>query len=471
MKTSEKNARDRKSKKLDSKAKGTLELLLIIGIILIIPLFFVVRSQARPQSLDATPTVMMEWATTTPAGAGGGMKATPSAPLPTEEPLTAQGVQPLACTFPLAQTITEESTPENYTFSEPRVVITPEANDSIAEIVDWLPDSQRVLLVQNFDDTTKQNIELFNPQTGHIQLYATRNQSFDPPAWVPGLNAVVYPDMNILKNDTTNHRDEFSRQVWISQGDPNSLRLIADNLTQFYVAVKPDGSQIVYQSDKQLSNLDASLSAQTPITFDPARWDYRQSSNSLALSFKTAWRPGTSQIFFYSYGTGSMGYTYILDVDSGQLCELNFNGWAFFGRWSPNGRYLAIVRNQESSFPSNSTDLAVLDVATGKLYTMGITPKETVGRHYVEDIAWAPDNHHLIALGSILSFPGCAPDCSEDTRLYLVDFLAGQVDSLIPTRQFTANNPGTNLAWSPDGSKVLVLCPKLCLISVQKSGQ
>ena len=164
-----------------------------------------------------------------------------------------------------------------------------------------------------------------------------------------------------------------------------------------------------------------------------------------------------------------MGYTFLLDVDSGQLCELNFGGWAFLARWSPDGRYLAIIRNQEPSLPANSTELAVLDTATGKLYTLGVVPKELPGRHYVDDIAWAPDNYHLLTLGSILSFPGCAPDCPKDTRLYLVDFLSGQIKPL--TSQFAANTPGTNLDWSPDGSKVLALCPKLCLISVQRSGQ
>lgn len=441
-----------KTTKQEQKRKGLFEALLVIGLILIIPLFFAIKTRANPQAVPNTAAPVLPTAANAPEAS--------NAPAPK---------QPPACTFPLAQTTMEESTPEEYTFSEPQVVLTPEANDSIAEIVGWLPDSQRVLLVQNFDDTTKQNIELFDPKTGSIQLYATRNQSFDLPAWVPELNAVVYPSMNILKDDKINHRYEFTRQMWVSQGDPNSAKLVADNLEQYYIAVKPGGSQIAYQYNKQLFKRNSSLSAPTSVAFDPARWDYRQSSNSLPLSFKTAWRPGTSQIFFYSYSIGSIGYTFLLDVDSGQLCELNFDGWALLGRWSSDGRYLAIVRNQEPSLPANSTDLAVLDVATGNLYTIGVTPKEMVGRHYVDDIAWAPDNHHLLTLGSVLSFPGCAPDCPKDTKLYLVDFLAGQVAPLIP--QFTANTSGTNLAWSPDGSKVLALCPKLCLISVQRSGQ
>jgi Tol biopolymer transport system component len=441
--------------------KGTLEILLVIGVIMIIPLFFVMRTAAEQNAAPNTlpPTVVIAPLLPTVANAP-------------EDNNAMKPKQPPACTFPLAGTTTEESTPEEYTFSEPQVVITPEANDSHAEIVDWLPDSQRVLLIQNFSDTIKQNIELFDPQTGSIQLYATRNQNFDlSAAWVSGLNAVVYPSMNIIKDDKVNHRVEFTRQMWVSQGDPNNAQLIADNLEESYIAVKPDGSQMAYQHNKQLFKRDSSLAALKSVAFDPTKWDHRQSSNSSLSPFKTAWRPGTSQIFFYSHSMGSIGYTFLLDADTGQLCELNFDGWALFGRWSPNGRYLAIVRNQEASFPVNSTDLAVLDTDTGDLYTMGVTPKETEGRYYVNDIAWAPDNHHLLTLGSVQSFPGCSPDCHKDTQLYLVDFLSGQVNALIPARQYIANNSGTNLAWSPDGYKVLAFCPKLCLISVKRNGQ
>ncbi len=42
---------------------------------------------------------------------------------PTETPTSAQGIQPPACTFPLAEITAEESTTEEYTFSEPFLIL------------------------------------------------------------------------------------------------------------------------------------------------------------------------------------------------------------------------------------------------------------------------------------------------------------------------------------------------------------
>jgi len=482
MKTSEKNLRERKSKKLDSKAKGTLELLLIVGIILIIPLFFVVRSQASPQSLDVTPTAMMEWATTTPAGAGGGLEVTPSAPQLTEEPLTAQGVQPPACTFPLAQTTIEEATPEEYTFSLPQVVLTNGDNDAAISIVEWLPDSRRVLIMREFRDNTQQNIELFTPNTGDEKVYATREHIAQLPVWQPNLNAVVYPAMNIIRVNELTHTVEFARQVLISQGEPSKNLLLADNLSDFSIGIDSRNGQVVYLADKRVlvnsMKQNELLKISNTIGFDPYKWDYRyRGDNKLPISFNMAWRPRSSQIFFYSDGNTNGGYTFLLDTNTGSVCELNFSGWAGIGRWSSDGRYLAISRATER-YPINFSDLAVLDTITGQLHTMQIAPQELQGRHYTEDLFWAPDNIHLVAIGSVLPFPptGRLYDKDKFSGLFLVDFIAGQAIHLIPEYKFFTSWPGINLAWSPDGSNILIRCPsndhsQLCLVKVQRVGE
>ncbi len=467
------------------KSRGIIGVLLVIGLILLIPLFFVIPIRANAPAKQATQAAATYYVTLTPRpGAtsmpGGIPVLTPPAP-----PFAGTGEKPPACTFPLAQTTTTESAPENYIFSEPVEGPPPNDNDHVVEIVDWLPDNQRVLLVQNYEenDTTQQKIELFNPQTGEKQVYAKREPMEEPPVWAAGLNAVIYPETRVLKSTEINGVEqapyEIERQLWISRGDPADTQLLDDNhvttdrVLDFSVAVQPGGNQIVYRTDadKQLRRRDGTtLAAEKPGAFDRAHWDYRgESAASVTPPYLMAWRPGTSQIFLYTYAYGGMGYTFLLDADTGKVCELNFAGWAFFGRWSPDGRYLAIVRAQEPSFPVNSTDLAILDAATGRLYSIGVVPQEM--RHGVTGIAWAPDNHHLLVLGSVLSYPGCAPDCKQDTRLYLVDFLSEQVDDLLSSDQFIANNPGTNLAWSPDGSQVLALCPNLCLISVQRTSR
>lgn len=399
---------------------------------------------------------------------------------PTAAPV---GVPPPACTFPLAQITTVESTPENYTFSEPRIVLTaPKGN--LYSIVEWLPDNQLVLITERLFNNTlnsendKQSIMLYSLETNKSNVYAVRHYLEDPPAWQEGANAVVYPNMNFLGFDQNTHALKFTRQVWVSDGEPNTAQMLADNLPQFPISTKPDGSETLYFSDKQISKLDDSLKELPSTPFDRTQWDYATNQRSnVPLSFVMTWQPGTSLVFLYSDGgRGGGGYTYILNSDTGQVCELKFGGWAFVAHWSSDGRYLAIARAQEN-FPINFSDLTVLDSLTGNLYTTGVVPQETKGKHYVVDFVWAPDNHHLLAIGKVPPFqlPSQADINNELRGLYLVDFISGQSVRLLPTDSFYADWFKSNLAWSLDGSKLLIRCPavvdQICLIAVHKTSQ
>jgi hypothetical protein len=111
--------------------KGTLEALLVIGLILIIPLFFSFVTKANSPDAPNTdiplqPTVAL------------------SVPDSSDE---AKPKQPSACTFPLAQIPTEEYVPEEYIFSQPQVVLTAPAGNPY-DIVEWLPNNQQVLMTE-----------------------------------------------------------------------------------------------------------------------------------------------------------------------------------------------------------------------------------------------------------------------------------------------------------------------------------
>jgi len=440
----------------DRKAKNVVEILLVVAAILLIPLFFAIRTAANP---PATPKT-----------------ATPHKPAATIAPGSATKVkEPPPCTFPLAPIAATETAPESYTFSEPKVVLT--SSEDLYDVVEWLPDNQRALMTRELrspnNKTIQQSIELFNPQTSEIQVYATRNQTAEPPSWLPELNAVVFPAMHILSVDEKNHRYQFTRQIWVSHGNPQATELIADNLPQYYVAVKPSGGGMLYLSDKRIIRRNGLLKDLPSSSFDSSEWDYSKGrARELPISYEMIWQPGTAFIFLYSDGDTGGGYTFILDSNTGQVCELKLGGWAARAKWSPNGRYLAIARFQGGR-PTESSDLAVLDAATGKLYTMRVTPEDMVGKHYVSDIAWAPDNRHVLAVGSVLSSSGAMQNDSKG--LYLVDFVSGQSDPILPAYAFsTDSSRSSNLAWSPDGSQLLARCPtveeeRICLVSVQQN--
>ncbi len=167
--------------------------------------------------------------------------------IPVASPTTIQPTATLApeinsylpiCTFPLQQTVMVESPPEKYTFAEPKVVFTDELQP---EIVDWLPDSQNVIvmpitLIDLGLNGYQQTIELFNPETQKTKVFAIRREGEGMPAWNPDLKAIVYPDTKIIGTDIKNV--QFFSQLRISYGNPDTTQLLADDLLAHSITVK-----------------------------------------------------------------------------------------------------------------------------------------------------------------------------------------------------------------------------------------
>jgi WD40 repeat protein len=477
-------------------SRKTIALLAAV-LVLVILLFFANKIMTKPSPQAArdtvTPAVLPTYTLPpsllglTPAFAITSTPIPPDYPthvaetvaaMPTISPTATSTLAPPACIFPLAEIKTEDSKPENYTFSEPQVVL----NDSY-NLVEWLPDNQRLLMTELSDQIVMgkpptEIIELYNPTTGEIKVYATHTQANGGlPAWLPELNAVVYPVMNFMGIDKKTYYPIFTRQLWVSYGDPDTAQMLADNMSQFPIAVKPDGSEALYLADKKLFKLDKSLKKPSSIPFDPERWDYGKGQrNQDPIFYKMAWQPNTSLVFLYSSGGASEmgGYTFIMDADSGKVCELNFSGlWARKALWSPDGRYLAIIRATAYSTSSGGGfDMTVLDAVTGELHTTEVLPPSVETKRYVDNFVWAPDNRHLLAVGTASSQNKQNNGGTDNLfELYLVDFMAGQSISVLPDYSgfFTPN-----LAWSPDGTKLAIDCTlnggyRLCLISVNAS--
>lgn len=384
------------------------------------------------------------------------------------------------CTFPLKQTTIVESPSEKYTFAEPKVVFIDELQP---EIVDWLPDSQNVIvmpkkLIDLGINGYQETIELFNPETQKAQIYAIRRKGEGLPAWNPELNAIVYPDTKIIVNNTDILKSQFFSQLKVSYGNPDETQLLADDLLAHSVTVKPDGSQIVYykdgkeQAEKFFTRMifDGSLQAEKLLPVHLA-----QDEMHPVNTYNPVWRLGTSQMFFYS-NVSPTDQTILFDVNYGQSCMISFNGWVYFARWSPNGRYLAVIKSPESSSSLWANYyLSVLDGLTGNFYQIDsekLVPAEMKGRRIVSNFSWAPDNRHLIVMGTA-EIVGTGEHNSIN-KLYLVDFISGDVDNLFPSYEFNIAWKGTGLAWSPDGLKLLADCPteeqgRLCLFAVKRT--
>jgi hypothetical protein len=238
------------------------------------------------------------------------------------------------------------------------------------------------------------------------------------------------------------------------------------------VSVKPGESQIAYLLDKQLIVKNTALGFSEAVTFDISKWEYLR-PNHPPVAYKMAWRPASEQILLFSNGDAG-GYTFLLDASSGEICEVDLGGWAVMARWSPDGRYLAVIRTR-GTLPVDFSDLAVLDMFSGKLHAMSITPAEIVGRHFVNDVAWEADSVNLLAIGQVLENPGIptSDDYILNSGLYVVDFLSGQSLQVLQKHKLGSGLGAPNLVLSPDGAQLIVQCPtlqegRLCSIFVEE---
>jgi dipeptidyl aminopeptidase/acylaminoacyl peptidase len=382
---------------------------------------------------------------------------------PSPSPLPPQPTQPPPpplCQFKSDIALeTQAASVANYSFSEPRIVR--ESSQNI-EIVEWLPDNQQVLITQ--EEFPLQNIELFEPETKEVQTLATRRIVHTPPVWLPTLNAVLYTEMNII--DATKQPVLFTRQLWVSQKDTREVHKISDEISSFNISADPKSDRFTYQGTKQLFTHSPKSDSTQMVAIDPLQWTSPAEpgqDRSFDPPYNLAWRPGSAQIAFYS----EKGL-FLVDADTGEVCDVNLDGWTHIARWSPDGRYLAMVWSF-GDLLHNPSELVVLDMETGKTYSYRVIP-DTIGEGYVTDIVWAPDNRHLVTIGKYY------PDISvgKTTRgLFLVDIIQGSSNSIESTIQLGGGEWGTNIAWSPDGSKLIIACPteeveRLCLIDVQK---
>jgi len=188
---------------------------------------------------------------------------------------------------------------------------------------------------------------------------------------------------------------------------------------------------------------------------------------------QAAWSPTGTWTALYN----DTGF-YLQDTVSGQLCAIDLGMhpdgpfWAASARWSPQGRFLALLTNVGSGPPFAFRNLVVLDTVTGQLQTLEF------GTPFVFETAWGPTDRYLLALGRVAR--------DEDTRsllgLFLIDVFSGTAQRVLPEQTFGSglyDNGDGGLAWSQDGAKVLVKCPlftrerpsrmaedRICLISV-----
>jgi len=401
--------------------------------------------------------------------------ATPTPPGPPATPTVAPTPVP-RCTF-AARPAPAEPGPllEAYQFSEPRVVLT---HTSAIGIASWLPDGQRLLITRDIPSANRQTIETLNIRTGEIQVYAQREGANGKPVWLSGPGGVAYSTL------AGQHHE-----LWFSRGDPARAEQIASSVEGLSLIADPTGQRLCYFASLvsgQPRLLDVASRAEQAMSLNVAQWQYPKypkpvQSMLTPPAFRIAWHPDGSRLVFYA-----QPWIFLFDMRSGQVCEIdlgrsepeNMPIWALEAKWSPNGRYLALITT--GSFPGQAsgtgapilyTELTIVDIEMETLQTLQPAPDINGGQHYVTDMSWAPDSRYLAVLGVVrMTETG-----SEKAGMFIIDVTRGEFQQVLSEHDFGGGLWGWQLAWAPSGSQLAVNCPtpeegRLCLITVRRKG-
>lgn len=384
--------------------------------------------------------------------------ATPAPSGPTATPTTAPIQVPL-CAFAGQPAPAEPGPPlEAYQFSEPRVVLT---HTSAIGIAGWLPDGQRLLITKDVPGTNRQVIEVFDTQTREESTYAERHSITTPPVWLTSRKSVAFIDST---------REE-GWALRISHNPDGPIETLQTHLASPYLAADSTGKKVAFLlrdqgarpavmdllgRSVQLFNIELPLS----------------SIGTLESTYHATWNPKGNQVAFYN-DSG----LYLFDAASGRACKvaLGLAGlgergprWAYLAKWSPNGRYLAMITTS-GRFPLEFSELTILDTSTGKLRSVHPIQLNNSAQYYVTGISWSADSRTL-AIESVIE----RKEGIDWAGLFLVDAHTGNFRRILPDFLFGGGEWGQNLAWSPGGRRLSIACPgnvkaSLCLITISNN--
>ncbi|PKO20358.1 MAG: hypothetical protein CVU38_20545 [Chloroflexi bacterium HGW-Chloroflexi-1] len=411
-----------------------------------------------PAPLSAAPSQQSPLPTPTqPPGAPLAPSPTPIEPSPVP---TAVARRVPFCTFPGGPP-PDKGGPslDKYVFGEPQTILT----DTVAiDIVDWLPDNRRLLIIRGG------RIETLDTRTGAVQVYSTE-VSGDRPIWLPQSQAVAYVKAPIGVTEPS---------LWVSQGGAAAVRPVIESFSLDTLTVDSSGYLIYFtppgQQPLPVPEVARGFFQVQSIPVSQAELLYPKYPIDTGYKqyLMAARRPGGAQIAFYSDP-----YLYLYDVAQSRVCEVDLGVFGpeelpvfpYAVKWSPNGRFLAMLTT--ARFPGDLLSFAklvILDATSGALIE-----SESPLAYLSMDVAWGPDNQSLMMLGYDQIVDG-----RPIQKLRLVEAFSGKVRPALSERVFGGGaREGRQMAWSGNGHDIAVKCPiwakdkpqvvqdQLCLIS------
>jgi len=354
---------------------------------------------------------------------------------------------------------------DKYVFSEPQVTLT--HTDAI-EVVGWLPDGERLLIIRRIPKTSRETIELYNTTTGESQWYAERLSLSSKPIWLAAQQAVAFMDATREEGWT----------LRLSYGEKQPVETLHAHLASPYLAADPAGQQVsillrdqgarpamVSLPEKATRSLDVRLAVKSWLTTPDAPIGFEE-------TYQLTWSPKGKWLACHS-----MDGFYLLEVATGQICLVDLGDcplggppgkcWALDAQWSPDERYLAML-TMAGKLPVDFIGLTLLDTHTGEYRRFDL------GLQVLYTITWAPNSRDLL----VVAKAGTDEKGIHRDSLYILDANVGNTRQILIDQRFIGTG-SWGVAWSPNGQTIalvrLTLMPTeptiaeshLCIVAVE----
>ncbi|MFL2628009.1 MAG: DPP IV N-terminal domain-containing protein [Dehalococcoidia bacterium] len=252
----------------------------------------------------------------------------------------------------------------------------------------WSPDGNNIAFVSNRDGQS-QIFVMNSDGTNEIPLTDNDAQNYQP-SWSPDGTKIVF----LSNRDDPNRAidDYFPAEIYIMNSDgSNQIRLTNNDFHDYEPSLSPDGTKIVFASDRYDYNPAYTNGGIYIIDGDGSN-EKTIINREFYEEGYPSWSPNGTKIVFCSYSYVNENYDiHTMNIDGSNLANItNTQSYDMMPSWSPDGTKIAFSSDRDYN---------------GEIYIMeidGSNQQNITNTNYLDesDPSWSPDGTK-IALTSI----------------------------------------------------------------------
>ena len=209
----------------------------------------------------------------------------------------------------------------------------------------WSPDGNNMAFVSNRDGYS-QIFVMNSDGTNEIRLTDNDAQNYQP-SWSPDGTKIVF----LSNRDDPNRAidDYFPAEIYIMNSDgSNQIRLTNNDFHDYQPSLSPDGTKILFASDRYETDPDDTNGGIYIIDGDGSN-EKPIINREFYDEGYPSWSPNGTKIVFSSYSYVNGNYDiYTMNIDGSNLTNItNTQSYDMMPSWSPDGTKIAFASDKD----------------------------------------------------------------------------------------------------------------------------